>query len=125
MQSTDPPALGKSTNLLCMPKRGKIPPKLDRMKLFAASALAAKVGYASTRNVKTPEKTRIVLCATREHVSILRIQNIPNAGGRPVRNLPGAKKSTANDGRDPVHIGVDSPGEDEETGSYQGPAQDR
>lgn len=93
MQSTDPPALGKSTNLLCMPNRGKIPPKLDRMKLFAASALAAKVGYASTRNVKTPEKTRIVLCATREHVSIVRIQNIPNAGGRPVGTYPAPKRA--------------------------------
>lgn len=108
-----------------MPNRGKIPPKLDRMKLFAASALAAKVGYASTRNVKTPEKTRIVLEVTRKHVSIPRMQNIPNAGGRPVRNLPGAKKSTANDGRNPVYIKVDSPGEDKETGSYQGSTQDR
>lgn len=31
-----------------------MPPKLERMKLFAARALAAKVGYASTRNVKMP-----------------------------------------------------------------------
>jgi hypothetical protein len=42
-------------NLLCVPKRGKIPPKLDRAKLLAASALAANSGYASTRNVKMPE----------------------------------------------------------------------
>lgn len=78
MQSTDPSALvagyGKDTeerkNLLCMPNKGKIPPKLDRMKLFAASALAAKVGYASTRNVKTPENTRIVLEVTQEPISM-------------------------------------------------------
>jgi hypothetical protein len=63
-----------STNLLCIPNKGKMPPKLDRMKLFAASALAAKVGYASTRNVKTPEKTRIVLNVTRGPIST----SIPN-----------------------------------------------
>lgn len=38
-----------------------MPPKDDRVKLLAASALAAKVGYASTKNVKIPEYTRIVL----------------------------------------------------------------
>lgn len=32
-----------------------MPPKDERVKLFAARALAAKVGYASTRNVKMPE----------------------------------------------------------------------
>ena len=31
-------------NLLWIPNKGKIPPKLDRIKLFAARALAAKVG---------------------------------------------------------------------------------
>lgn len=31
----------KAWSLLCMPKRGKIPPKLERAKLFADSALAA------------------------------------------------------------------------------------
>jgi hypothetical protein len=44
-----------SINVLCVPKRGKIPPKLDRAKLLAANALAANSGYASTRNVKMPE----------------------------------------------------------------------
>ena len=33
-----------STNLLWIPNRGKMPPNDDRMKLFAARALAAKVG---------------------------------------------------------------------------------
>jgi hypothetical protein len=42
-------------NLLWIPNRGKIPPNDDRVKLFAARALAANVGYASTRNVKMPE----------------------------------------------------------------------
>lgn len=50
---------------LWIPKSGKIAPKLDRAKLFAANALAANVGYASTKNVKTPEYTRIVLFAYR------------------------------------------------------------
>lgn len=31
-------------NLLWIPNRGNIPPKLERIKLFAAKALAAKVG---------------------------------------------------------------------------------
>jgi hypothetical protein len=48
------------------------------MKLFAASALAAKVGYASTRNVKTPEKTRIVLEVTQKPISI----SISNEGSQ-------------------------------------------
>lgn len=38
------------------------PPKLLLTKLFAASELAAYRGYASTRNVKMPLKTRRVLC---------------------------------------------------------------
>ncbi len=35
--------------------------KLERAKEFAARALAAYNGYASTRKVKTPEKTRSIL----------------------------------------------------------------
>jgi hypothetical protein len=31
-------------NLLWIPNRGNIPPNVDRVKLFAANALAAKVG---------------------------------------------------------------------------------
>lgn len=46
---------------LCVPNSGNTPPNVDRTKLLAAKALAAKVGYASTRNVKIPEYTRIVL----------------------------------------------------------------
>lgn len=52
-------------DLLWIPNSGKIPPKEDRVKLLAASALAANVGYASTKNVKIPEYTRIVLEVTR------------------------------------------------------------
>jgi hypothetical protein len=37
------------------------PAKLLRAKLFAANALAAYNGYASTRNVKIPLNTRTVL----------------------------------------------------------------
>lgn len=47
--------------LLYVPNRGKIPAKLDRAKLLAASALAAYKGYASTKKVKMPEYTRTVL----------------------------------------------------------------
>ena len=52
---------GDGDNLLYVPNRGKTPAKLDRAKLFAASALAANSGYASTRNVKIPEYTRMTL----------------------------------------------------------------
>ena len=45
--------------LLATPNRGNAAAKLDRAKLFAPKALAAYRGYASTRKVKTPEKTRI------------------------------------------------------------------
>lgn len=38
-----------------------VPAKLLRAKLFAANALAAYNGYASTKNVKMPLKTRTVL----------------------------------------------------------------
>jgi hypothetical protein len=38
-----------------------VPAKLLRAKLFAANALAAYIGYASTKNVKMPLKTRTVL----------------------------------------------------------------
>jgi hypothetical protein len=38
-----------------------LPPKLLRAKLFAARELAAYTGYASTRKVKMPLKTRIKL----------------------------------------------------------------
>lgn len=38
-----------------------LPPKLLRAKLLAAKELAAYTGYASTRKVKIPLKTRIVL----------------------------------------------------------------
>lgn len=48
-------------DLLWTPNKGKAPANELRAKEFAASALAAYRGYASTRNVKTPEKTRIVL----------------------------------------------------------------
>ena len=48
-----------------------MPPKDDRVKLLAASALAANVGYASTKKVKMPEYTRIVLEVTRP-ISITR-----------------------------------------------------
>lgn len=46
---------------LCVPNKGNTPPNVDRTKLLAAKALAAKVGYASTRKVKIPEYTRMVL----------------------------------------------------------------
>ena len=59
------PAWKERGHLLCIPNSGNMPPKDDRVKLFAARALAANVGYASTRNVKTPEYTRIVLAVTR------------------------------------------------------------
>lgn len=48
-------------DLLWIPKRGNIAPNVDRVKLLAANALAAYVGYASTRNVKMPEYTNMVL----------------------------------------------------------------
>lgn len=41
--------------------RDYLPPKLLRAKLLAASELAAYTGYASTRKVKMPLKTRTVL----------------------------------------------------------------
>jgi hypothetical protein len=40
---------------------GNLPPKPLLMKLFAAKELAAYSGYASTRKVKMPVKTRRVL----------------------------------------------------------------
>lgn len=45
-QTLDPCCDGNSSgaNLLWIPNRGKTPPNVDRVKLFAASALAAKVG---------------------------------------------------------------------------------
>lgn len=46
---------------LWFPNSGKTAPKLDRIKLLAAKALAAYMGYASTRKVKIPEYTKIVL----------------------------------------------------------------
>ena len=64
MQSTDTgPGRGHEkrkrdrtgVDLLWIPKRGNMPPKLDRMKEFAARALAEYRGYASTRKVKIPE----------------------------------------------------------------------
>lgn len=42
-------------------KGSDAPAKQLRAKLFAANALAAYKGYASTRNVKIPLKTRTVL----------------------------------------------------------------
>lgn len=56
-------------HLLWIPKRGKTPPNVERAKLFAARELAAKTGYASTKNVKMPEYTRMVLSNT-EFVSV-------------------------------------------------------
>jgi hypothetical protein len=50
-------------DLLWTPNNGNAPANELRTKAFAASALAAHRGYASTRNVKTPEKTRTVLFA--------------------------------------------------------------
>ena len=47
-------------NLGCVPE-AKLTAKLDLAKLLAANALAAYRGYASTKNVKTPEKTRSIL----------------------------------------------------------------
>jgi hypothetical protein len=46
-----------------------VPAKLLRAKLFAANALAAYNGYASTKNVNIPLKTRTVLL-TVSHVRI-------------------------------------------------------
>jgi len=46
-----------------------VPAKLLRAKLFAANALAAYNGYASTKNVNIPLKTRTVLL-TFSHVRI-------------------------------------------------------
>ena len=48
-------------DLLWTPKRGNAAAKLLLAKLFAARALAAYKGYASTRKVNTPEKTNSVL----------------------------------------------------------------
>lgn len=93
MQSIDSLDIGEPKNLLCMPNKGKIPPKLDRMKLFAASALAAKVGYASTRNVKTPEKTRIVLEVTREDVSTLLVWESEILTGEQLGTYPAPKRA--------------------------------
>lgn len=41
-----------------MPNSGNAAAKLERANEFAARALAAYSGYASTRKVNTPEKTR-------------------------------------------------------------------
>ena len=47
--------------LLWTPNNGNTPANELRAKELAESALAAYRGYASTRNVKTPEKTSMVL----------------------------------------------------------------
>lgn len=52
---------GSYPHLLWTPKSGKAAAKLLRAKLLAASALAAYIGYESTRYVKIPENTRRVL----------------------------------------------------------------
>jgi hypothetical protein len=48
-------------DLLWTPNNGNTPANELRAKEFAESALAAYKGYASTKNVKTPEKTSMVL----------------------------------------------------------------
>lgn len=51
---------------LWSPKRGKAPANMQRAKLLAARALAAYPGYASTRKVQTPEKTKNMLLVVRK-----------------------------------------------------------
>ena len=48
-------------DLLAVPNNGNAAAKLLLAKLFAARALAAYSGYASTRKVKTPEKISTTL----------------------------------------------------------------
>jgi hypothetical protein len=59
-----------------MPNNGNAPANELRAKEFAASALAAYRGYASTRNVKTPEKTRMVLSARGQYLYV--VENVCN-----------------------------------------------
>ena len=82
-------------DLLAGPNRGKAAAKLLLAKLFAASALAAYSGYASTRNVKTPEKIRIILKDSMSAISIDTEERTPTLCQRqhsPQWELPSARK---------------------------------
>lgn len=77
----------RDRDLLCVPKRGNTPPKVDRVKPFAARALAAQSGYASTRNVKIPEYTRMVLSWISNYPEELKKrQDIPPSEERATNN---------------------------------------
>ena len=69
--------------LLWIPKSGKIAPKVLLAKLFAARALAAYRGYASTRKVHVPENDKKTLS---------RISNLPQKVKRtplyPIPKIP-------------------------------------
>jgi hypothetical protein len=51
----------KKVNILWSPNNGNAPANIVLVNVLAAIALAAYNGYASTRKVKTPEKTRNML----------------------------------------------------------------
>ena len=57
----DTPLSSLLHHVLASPKSGNIAANMLRAKLLAAKALAAYSGYESTRNVKTPEKIKMVL----------------------------------------------------------------
>lgn len=107
----------KKSHLLWIPKRGKTPPNAERAKLFAARELAAKTGYASTKNVNMPEYTRMVLSKTKLmsvndlHSQVCsRNQDYGKAhiAGRGL-NSPGSKECTANYWYNPMHIRIYGP----------------
>lgn len=62
---------GRHGDLLWIPNNGNAPANELRAKEFAESALAAYRGYASTRKVKTPEKTSMVLFVCGQYPDIV------------------------------------------------------
>lgn len=86
------------SNLLAPPKSGNPAANMLLVKLFAASALAANVGYAATRKVNTPEKIKITLSnISKTYINTQR------------HNEPGTKGYSAYDRYNPVYRGICRP----------------
>lgn len=73
-----------SADSLAGPNSGNMAANMLLAKPLAANALAAEFGYESTRNVKTPEKTRMTL----EQVSRRQCNMLITTHPQPKKELP-------------------------------------